>query len=170
MNYGQRSAVETGALAAAQLTLVLLSFSACAGPSNGVTLYEGPDRPGAEEVEGPAPPSDYNLGPTRREVNLDGDHRRDRIEFLSDGKVNGVGDDTNHDGKIDQYRKIVNGKVVDESRDTNFDGVLNLRLIDTDDDGTLDKAIQLQAPLDGNPLPPAHPALEGGTVGKDASH
>jgi hypothetical protein len=132
----------------------LLSLCACAGPSSGVILYEGPDRPGGEEVEGPAPPSDYNFGPTRREVDLDGDQKRDRIEYVSNGKVNGVGLDTNHDGKMDRYQKIVKGKVVEETRDTDFDGVLDLRLIDTDDDGTLDKAIQLQAPLNGKPVPP----------------
>ena len=107
-----------------------------------------------EETEGPAPPSDYNFGPTKREIDLDGDHRRDRVEFISAGKVNGVGDDTNHDGKIDRYQKIVGGKVVNESRDTNFDGVLDVRMIDTDNDGTLDKMIQLPAPLNGEPVPP----------------
>jgi hypothetical protein len=136
------------------LGLVLSACAACAGPGNGVILYEGPDRPGGEEVEGPAPPSDYNFGPTRREVDLDGDKRRDRIEFISNGTVNGVGDDTNHDGRIDRYQKLLNGKVVDETRDTNFDGVLDLRLIDTDNDGTLDKQIQLQAPLNGQPVSP----------------
>jgi hypothetical protein len=135
----------------------LTLLAACAGPANGVVLYEGPDRPGGEEVEGPAPPSDYNFGPTRREVDLDGDRRRDRIEYVSAGTVNGVGDDTNHDGKIDRYQKIVNGKVVDESRDTDFDGKLDLRLIDTDNDGTLDKAIQLQPPLNGQPKTPKTP-------------
>jgi hypothetical protein len=127
---------------------------ACAPSNRAVILYEGPDRPGGEETEGPAPPSDYNFGPTRREVDLDGDHRRDRIEFVTAGTINGVGEDTNRDGKIDRYQKIVNGKVVDESRDTNFDGVLDVRMIDTDNDGTLDKMIQLPAPLNGQPLPP----------------
>jgi hypothetical protein len=130
-----------------------LTLFACA-PSNGaVILYEGPDRPGGEETEGPAPPSDYDFGPTRREIDLDGDHRRDRVEFLSAGKVNGIGVDTNHDGKIDRYQKIVGGKVVDEVRDTDFDGTLDLRMIDSDNDGTLDKMIQLPAPLNGQPTP-----------------
>jgi hypothetical protein len=130
------------------------AIAGCAAQGSGVILYEGPDRPGGEEVEGPAPPSDYNAGATRREIDLDGDHRRDRVVYLTGGKVNAIGDDTNHDGRIDRYQKIVNGKVVEESRDTNFDGVLDMRMIDTDNDGTLDKAIQLQAPLNGQPLPP----------------
>jgi hypothetical protein len=125
----------------------------CAGPYGSVILYEGPDRPGGEEVEGPAPPSDYNFGPVRRELDLNGDHKRDRIEYLSEGKVNGVGDDTNHDGKMDRYQKIVNGMVLEETRDTNFDGVLDLRSIDTDNDGKLDKDIQLLPPLNMRLVP-----------------
>ena len=132
----------------------LLLAAGCAGPAGGVILYQGADRPGDEAIEGPAPPSDYNFGPLRREIDLDGDHRRDRIEYVSAGSVIGVGDDTNHDGKIDRYQKLVKGKVVDESRDTNFDGVLDLRSIDTNNDGSLDKDIHLLAPLNGRPVPP----------------
>ncbi len=90
----------------------------------------------------------------RRELDMDGDHRRDRIEFVSDGRVVGVGDDTNHDGKIDRYQKLVHGMVLEETRDTDFDGILDLRSIDTDNDGKLDKDIQLQAPLNGEPVAP----------------
>ena len=128
---------------------------ACAGPSSGVILYQGPDRPGDEAIEGPAPPSDYNFGPTRREIDYDGDHVRDRVEFVAKGgKVIGVGDDTNHDGKIDRYQKIAHGMVLEETRDTDFDGILDLRSIDTNGDGKLDQEIQLlRPPLNGRPIP-----------------
>jgi hypothetical protein len=130
--------------------------AACSAPQNGASLYQGPDRPDDEGVLGPAPPSDYNFGPTRRELDTDGDRRRDRVEFVSDGgAVIGVGDDTNRDGKIDRYQKLVHGVVIEETRDTNFDGVMDLRSYDTDHDGKLDKDIQLAAPLNGEPLPPS---------------
>jgi hypothetical protein len=133
-----------------------LVASCGAPPANGVMLYQGADRPDDENIQGPPPPSDYYFGPLHREVDTNGDNIRDRVEFMSpDGKVLGVGDDTNHDGKIDRYQKFLNGTVVDETRDTNFDGVLDLRMIDTDNDGTLDKMIQLPAPLNGQPVPPA---------------
>jgi hypothetical protein len=132
-------------------------LAACASPGSGVILYQGADRPDDEATLGPPPPSDYNFGPQRREIDTDGDHRRDRIEFISNGKVIGVGDDTNRDGKMDRYQKLVNGTVVDETRDTNFDGILDVRSIDTDNDGKLDKDIQLAAPLNGQPLPSPPP-------------
>jgi hypothetical protein len=127
---------------------------ACAGPSSGVLLYQGPDRPNDEATEGPAPPSDYNFGPLRRELDLDGDRRRDRVEFVSNGEITGVGEDTNHDGKIDRYQRIVHGLVLDETRDTDFDGILDRRSIDTNGDGKVDKEIQLLIPpLNGRPVP-----------------
>jgi hypothetical protein len=107
-------------------------------------LYEGPDRPGGEEIEGPAPPGDYKLGPTervtpaRRVTDTNGDKRPDRIEYLSNGEVVGSGEDTNFDGKIDVYKKISHGVVVEEVRDRNFDGILDVRSRDTNGDGKLD--------------------------------
>jgi len=107
-------------------------------------LYEGPDRPGGEEIEGPAPPGDYKLGPTervtpaRRVTDTNGDKRPDRIEYLSNGEVVGSGEDTNFDGKIDVYKKISHGVVVEEVRDRNFDGILDERSRDTNGDGKLD--------------------------------
>ena len=146
------------ALALAALFAWGASFGAgCSAPQNGAMLYQGADRPDDEATLGPPPPSDYNFGPTRRELDTDGDHRRDRIEFISDGTVIGVGDDTNHDGKIDRYQKLVHGVVVEETRDTNFDGILDVRSYDTDHDGKLDKDIELAPPLNGEPLPPPSP-------------
>jgi hypothetical protein len=141
---------------AAAVAAIAVAFG-CAGPSSGVVLYQGPDRPGGEAEEGPAPPSDYNFGPMRREIDMDGDHRRDRIEYVSAGKVVGVGDDTNHDGKIDRYQKLLDGTVIEETRDSDFDGILDVRSVDTDNDGKLDKDIRLAPPLDGRvvPVPPA---------------
>ena len=124
---------------------------ACAASGSGILLYQGADRPDDEAALGPPPPSDYNFGPMRRELDMDGDHRRDRIEYVSSGRVIGVGDDTNHDGKIDRYQKLVNGAIIEEIRDTNYDGVLDSRSTDTDNDGKLDKDIQLVAPLNGPP-------------------
>jgi hypothetical protein len=147
------------ALGSAFFATALSAALACSAPQNGASLYQGPDRPDDEGVLGPAPPSDYNFGPIRREVDTNGDHRRDRIEFVSDGTVIGVGDDTNHDGKIDRYQKLVHGVVVEETRDTDFDGVLDLRSYDTDNDGKLDKDIQLAAPLNGEPLPVPPPKV-----------
>lgn len=133
--------------------LALGLVCACAGPSSGVILYQGPDRPGDEAIEGPAPPSDYNFGPTRREIDYDGDHVRDRVEFVVNGQVIGVGEDTNHDGKIDRYQKIAHGMVLDETRDTDFDGILDRRFIDTNGDGKVDQEIQLlRPPLNGQPV------------------
>jgi len=131
--------------------------AACAASSSPVILYQGADRPDDEATLGPPPPSDYNFGPMRREIDTDGDHRTDRIEYVSDGKVIGVGEDTNHDGKIDRYQKLMNGAILEEIRDTNYDGVLDVRSVDTDNDGKLDKDIQLVAPLNGQPLPSPPP-------------
>ncbi len=141
-----------GAAIARALPAVVFA-AGCAASTNGVILYQGPDRPGDEAVEGPAPPSDYNFGPMRRELDMDGDHRRDRIEYMSAGKVVGVGDDTNHDGKIDRYQRLLDGTVLEETRDTDFDGILDVRSIDTDRDGKLDKDIQLAPPLNGRLVP-----------------
>ena len=135
-------------LLGAAAVAVTAGVCGCAGPNSAVVLYEGPDRPDDEGALGPPPPSDYRFGPTRREVDTNGDRRVDRVEFVSNGVMSGVGEDTNHDGKMDVYRKLSNGKVVEEVRDTDFDGILDVRAIDTDNDGTLDKTIQLAPPLD----------------------
>jgi hypothetical protein len=120
----------------------LLATCGCAGPDHAVILYEGADRPGGEDIEGPPPPGDYKFGPTeavtKRVTDTNGDKRGDRIEYLTNGEVVGTAEDTNYDGKIDVYRRMVHGKVVDETRDKNFDGILDERRRDTNADGTLD--------------------------------
>jgi hypothetical protein len=140
------------ALLARALALAF-ALAACAGPNNSVVLYEGPDRPDDVAALGPPPPSDYRAGSSRREIDSDGDHRPDRVEFISDGVVKSVGEDTNRDGRMDVYRKVSNGHVTEEVRDTDFDGVFDVRAIDSDSDGRLDKLIQLPATLN---LPPSH--------------
>ncbi len=119
-------------------------FVACSAADHSVTLYEGADRPGGEEIEGPAPPGDYRFGPTegvtaaKRVTDTNGDKRADRIEYFSNGAVVGAAEDTNYDGKIDVYKKVSHGVVVEEVRDRNFDGILDVRTRDTNGDGKLD--------------------------------
>ena len=125
----------------------LAGVAACAASERSVILYEGPDRPGGEEVEGPAPPSDFRPTPSerlsKRVVDTNGDKRGDRIEYLSSGQVIVTGEDTNYDGKIDVYRKVSNGSVVEEVRDRDFDGVFDERRRDANGDGKLDSPEQL---------------------------
>ena len=56
----------------------------------------------------------------------------------------------------DQQRAVAEA-ILEEIRDTNYDGVLDVRSVDTDNDGKLDKDIQLVAPLNGQPLPSPPP-------------
>ncbi len=119
---------------------VMIIMTSCAGPQGPVSLYQGPDRPGGEDVEGPAPPSDYLPAPTepgysKQVLDTNGDRRPDRVEYRSHGEVTVVGEDTNRDGKIDVYRKFSNGSVVDEVRDRNFDGIFDERRRYTNGDG-----------------------------------
>jgi hypothetical protein len=124
--------------------LALFGAAACAGQDRSVILYEGADRPGGEEVEGPAPPGDYKFGPTelatdaKRVSDTNGDKHADKVEYLSKGQVVGVAEDTNYDGKVDVYKRMANGQVTDEVRDQNYDGVFDIRNRDTNGDGTLD--------------------------------
>ncbi len=130
-------------LAIAAVAVGSLAVVACAASRPPIVLYEGPDRPGGLKIEGPPPPGDYKFGPTeqhtQRLTDTNDDQRPDRVEFLDvGGEVTWTAEDTNFDGKIDVYKKISHGVVVEEVRDRNFDGILDQRGRDTDGDGKLD--------------------------------
>jgi hypothetical protein len=118
--------------------VAVLIGMAGAGCGTQLVMYEGPDRPGGEDVEGPAPPSDYQLGERHRVIDTNGDKRGDRIEYYSSGQLSTIAEDSNYDGRIDIYRRVVNGKIVDEVHDKDYDGVFDVRMRDTDGDGVFD--------------------------------
>jgi hypothetical protein len=60
------------------------------------------------------------------------------FEYVNGGEIVGTGLDTNGDGRIDVYRRVSHGVVVEEVRDRNFDGILDQRSRDTNGDGKLD--------------------------------
>ena len=92
---------------AAGLCLGVVACAANQAEDRQVFFYQGPDRPGGEEIEGPAPPSDYKFGPSesptasKRVLDTNGDQRGDLVEYLSNGEVYGSAQDSNFDGKVD---------------------------------------------------------------------
>jgi hypothetical protein len=101
----------------------------------------------------PGPPPEYGFGQAKAE-DLDHDGRRDLAYYSADGTtLAGYGLDTNHDGKVDAYHKVVDGKVTERTTDSNFDGKLDTRATDKDGDGKFETSAPYLAPpkCDGGP-------------------
>ncbi len=108
---------------AAALVLATMSLACNVG------AYQGPDRPEDSEVRGPPPPADFHCDQGERRLeDTDHDGRPDRVvHVLGNGSVVCSTEDKNHDGKVDTWNRIVDGRVIERASDTDFDGTLDVR-------------------------------------------
>jgi hypothetical protein len=113
-----------------------------------VGVYQGEDRPGDRDVEGPPPPADFHCerGERRRE-DTDHDGKPDRVvHILSNGDVLCSTEDRNADGRIDTWNLHEKGRIVEQATDSNFDGTLDRR-VRLPNDGGIQPLIPPLAPI-----------------------
>lgn len=97
-------------------------------PACAFGLAQGPDRPDPGDTEGPPPPAAFHC--ERGERRLESVERSPGparvVHVLGSGAVICRSEDRNHDGKIDAWLLLQDGRIVEQAMDTDFDGKLDL--------------------------------------------